>query len=175
MLKFGTVQLDAFEPEDGQTIAKWFYDPYYKNYFRHIPRLIPEKEFANYPAIGNGYNYMLRENGKTVGAVQVSYDVKTNKAVHLGLLIDKEYSGKKQSHPIFIGLLDWLFNTGGFRKAIVEVLASHKYIVDVLDNTGWTKEATLQQECFLNGEYVDEFRYCMFADTFNMYKREGRI
>lgn len=174
LLAGDTLQLTPYRAEEWQFLANWFYDANYKDMFRHSPRALRKEEFERYPQLINGEVFLLnlKTTNEVIGMIQLIPDHKTNRGFFMGLIIDKKHQGCRYPTEATYILLDYAFNRLGYRKAVMEVLKDNEPLNKTLELTGFIKEGTLVGEAFLNGKFVDEVRYCMFASYFNRKAQE---
>lgn len=169
------LQLVPYEAQHWAYIAKWFHLDAYNRMFRHMPRAMTQKEFESYPQIISGSVFLImdKESSNIIGMIQMVPDYKTNRAFYLGLIIDEEYQGKRHPFEAVAILFNYAFNRMGYQKAIIEIVDTHDRLKKILNETGFLSEGKLYKEAFLEGKFVDELRYTMFAEYFN--KKHGEM
>ncbi len=169
LLETKNLQLLPFDTTDWQDIARWFYDLDYSGFFRHQPKILKPADFQNYPQITRSDVFIAREKStnKTVGMVQLIADGKSNRAFYVGVIVDKEFQGHKYPAEMLFLMGDYCFNRMGYRKAIMEILESNTSLKRTIVENGWLFEGKLIGECFRDGQFVNELRYCMMESYFN--------
>lgn len=169
LLKGPKVQLIPHDRQHWQYLARWFYESAYRDMWRHLPRALTQQDFENYPQLINGQVFFVMRHGGTepIGFTQIIPDCKTNRAFFAGLLIDKQFQKKLYPAEVFSILFDYAFNRWGYQKAIVEVCETNESLNKLLRKMNFTQEGVLHKEAFLNGEFINEVRYCMMAADFN--------
>lgn len=155
---------------DWQKLAHWFYDEDYKNFFRHQATVYTEEQFKNYNKVVGAQVFVARAKDKKneiVGLVQLFPDAKTNRAFYAGMLIDKAHQGRRYPLELCVLMGNLCFNKLGYRKCIVEILESHESLKKILEQMGALYEGKHVGECFMEGKFVNELRFCMFDNYFN--------
>lgn len=152
-----------------EALARWFYDEQYRGYFRHHPKAMTEPEFRAWPQIMGSDVFVICElqTQVPIGLVQLHPNGKTNRAFFIGILIDKKAQGCGYLGEVFYKMFDYTFNQLGYKKAIVEILESNEQLKSAVTDYGFLFEGKFFGECFFNGEYVNELRYCMMDTYFN--------
>ncbi len=172
LLKGPNIQLVPFEKSNWGHLATWFYDTSYRDMWRHHPRAWNQTDFENYPRIISGDVFMIYKSGAAVGFIQMIPDCKTNRGFYLGILLEKAVQDQRLSHEAFVLLMNYAFNRLGYRKAIVEILASNLKLKKGLLKGGFLSEGIQYGEAFLDGHFVDENRFSMSSDYFNKHYKE---
>ena len=169
LLETPNLQIIPFETGDWEHIARWFYDPEYWGFFRHQPRAYKIHEFQTYPQIVKAEIFMVRlkATAEVIGMVQLMPDGKANRGFHIGLIVDKKYQKQRFPLEIFLSVFDYCFNRMGYRKAMIEILESNEGLKRTLVESGFLFEGKFIGECFMDGQWVNELRYCMFDSFFN--------
>lgn len=172
LLETPNLIITPFESVDDagvSSLIRWYYDKKYTNFFRHQPRPWRIDEFRNYPKMVNSEIFFIKDKktANHIGIIQISGDCKTNRAFYIGLLIDEEHQKNRYPLEAFISIFDYCFNRLGYRKAIIEIVEGHTSLQRIISENGFVFEGTLQDECFLDGKFVNESRYCMFDIDYN--------
>jgi RimJ/RimL family protein N-acetyltransferase len=172
ILSSKNIRLVPFESCDSAGVCKlvkWYYDEKYGYFFRHQPRVWLYEELAQYPKTVGAMCFFIQSviTGETVGFIQICPESKTNKAFHIGIIIDEAFQKQHLPEEAFILAFDYCFNRLGFRKAIIEIMESHASLKRTIESTGFLFEGKLIGDCFYNGQFVNELRYCMFDKYFN--------
>lgn len=172
LLKTPNLIITPWEASDTKAVEKlieWFYDDDYAFFFRHQPRVWKIQEFQNYPQVLNAEILVIRsaQSREVVGLAQINPDTKQNRAFFIGLLIDKKFQNNRYPLESFISIFDYCFNRLGFRKAIVEIVETHEGLKKIVDTNGFLLEGKMYGECFIDGAFVNELRYCMMDSFYN--------
>ncbi len=175
MFKGHTIQLLPFNSKYWECVARWFYQDEYKGFFRQFTKMLNEEDFKQYPRVVMGEVFIIHSltTEVPIGMIQCIPDCKKNKAGHLGLLVDCEAQGKHIPTEAMILTMDYLFNRQGYNKVVLEILESNESLKNTLDKSGWYREGKLLQECFIDGRFQNELRYCMTAKYFNKNKDQA--
>lgn len=168
------IRLLPFESSNWNIIAQWYYSGKYKNFFRHFPNILKQEHFEKYPALIGAESLFVLNKDKpeqVLGIINIIKDVKPNRAVYLGLLIDEQFQDKSLATEIFIVALDYIYNQLGYEKAIIEFLEKDVKLKGIVDSHKFLYEGKFHKECYMNGKFENELRYCMFKDFYNKHYR----
>lgn len=162
-------QIIPYSPEYWKDLAGWYYNDKYLYFFRHHGKAYTQQEFENFPQITGAQFFILvdPEKGTGVGLIQFTPDCKNNKAFYIGILLDESVQGNRYPLEAFDCFFNYAFNRLGYRKAIIEILENHSSLKKIVTENGFLFEGKLYNECFLDGEYVNELRYCMMDSFYN--------
>ena len=108
-----------------------------------------------------------KKQNEICGLIQFSPDAKTNRAFYAGLIIDEMFQGGRFPLEAYTCFFNYAFNRLGYRKAILEILESHESLKRIVTENGFLFEGKLMGECFVDGKFVNELRYCMLDSFFN--------
>lgn len=172
MLQTPNLIIRPWTAEAAVKLNDWMYDDHYKNFFRHQPRLFTYDQLLNYPKEVGAQVLVIYAKDRIegqypiIGIAQITpCSDKTNQGFNIGLIIDKYYQGNRYPLESFIAVFDYCFNKLGFRKAVVEVVKTHESLLRIVKENGFLKEGEFIGECFIDGKFVNEYRYCM-TDVF---------
>jgi len=171
-LKGPNIQLIPYMSSFWTYFAKWFYDSAYRDMWRHHPKAWGQSEFERYPQMISGDVFMIIKDTLPIGFIQMIPDCKTNRGFYVGILLDKSCRELHFTHEAFVILFNYAFNRLGYRKAIIEILASKDGFKKGLLNAGFLSEGTQFGEAFIDGKFVDESRLSLSADYFNKHYKE---
>lgn len=174
LLRGPNLQLIPYNPEQWGYLAKWFFDDNCRDMWRHHPMAWGEAEFRNYPRLLNAQVFCVYKHDQTapIGFIQMIPDCKTNRGFYVGFLIEKGQRDYSVTSECLMLLFDYAFNRMGYRKAIIEMLASRVTARKFLLEAGFLSEGTHFGEAFIDGKFVDEFRLSMSSDFFNKKFKE---
>ncbi len=168
-LRGKNIQLIPFTEANWGNLACWYYDEQYKGLFRQYSRAFSETDMRNYPKVVGGEVFMIHlvSTGEVIGMCQFTPDWKKNRAAYTGCLIDVKFQGNRYQNEVYALFYNYLFNTLGFKKIIVEVLESNASLKKAAIACGFLFEGTLYRECFMDGQFHNELRYSMSDEFFN--------
>lgn len=172
LLKGPRLQLIPYSPTYWQYLARWFYDSAYRDMWRHHPRALTQVDFERYPQSISGEVFLMIDKNVPVGFIQMIPDCKTNRGFYVGVLIDKDHRKQHYLQESFVLMFNYAFNRLGYRKAIIETLASKDEFKKVLNKYGFLSEGTQYGEAFIDGVFVDEVRFSMSSTYFNKHFKE---
>lgn len=170
--------LYPYIPDMGTIMMEWYYDRDYQNFFRHLPQVLKYENFQQFESVLGGQIFTIHKKGTSsddsimdsvIGCVVIKPDGKTNRACHVGVLLDKKHQQKQYCSQSFIVLLNYVFNDLGYKKAIIEILEKHESLKQIVTKHGFLYEGKLYDECFMDGEWCNELRFCMMNTYFNKH------
>jgi len=173
MIKQGpNLFLRPFEVEEWPLLDGWFYSGLYPNFFIDQNGLMTVDQFKGYAYIWNAQSFVIRcvkpigdfPVGTPVGMVMV-YDIKTNhKTAKIGVLIDNKFQNEKFCLEAMWIVTDYLINSLGFRKLIIEISPEDHYRMAFFEKTEkgvFTYEAVFKNEVLVNGKERDMHRWIL--------------
>lgn len=174
LLSGKNLQLVPYVPQYWESVAQWFYSDKYRGMFRQYAQAMQKSDFEQYPKVVGGEVFIIlhKQTNEVVGMTQIIADTKSNRAFFAGLLIDEKCQKNRYPLETFIILFDYAFNRRGYRKAIVEVLASNLGLKKTIEEGGFIKEGDLVGDAFIDGQFVNETRYAMFSNYYNKTYKE---
>jgi [ribosomal protein S5]-alanine N-acetyltransferase len=95
-----------------------------------------------------------------------------NRTVNLGILLgDRDFWGKGIATEAFELAVDYCFNGLGLRKIVAGCVAPNIGMKRVLEKLGFKQEACLRKQDFIEGKYVDHYKFGLFEEEY----REGKV
>jgi len=166
------VKLIPFKPEHAETVCQWFYAPAYKLFFRDFDTAISPEDFKEFDKImgrvGVGMLMIVDKDSEDVLGMMTHLCLKKKSGViRIGILLDKEKQHMTLAIESLIILGDFLYNRLGYKKLVIEYLASDKHIIRIAEQGGWIREAVLIREALVDDDYVDEVKYYMFKEKYD--------
>lgn len=168
MIKQGPrIRLLPFEPQHHSSmIYDMFHSGEYDEYFREVSDPMTFDMAMRYGDICNGQLFSIFKGTDLIGFV-VLYDLKVRRrSIKAGIILDKGFQNQGFCLEAMYLICDYLFTELSIRKVVVEVLGTNDRLKKLLPEGGFEKEATLVEEAFLHGEFLDLDRYYLMRDKF---------
>ena len=166
------VRLVPFESKYGINVFQWFYDPGYKLYFREFENPLTLEDCERFDQIIKQARmnvFVIEEKGtnKVMGLLTYSVIKKQSGVFKFGIMLDAQFQHKTHCIEALIILGDYMFYRLGMQKGVVEYLESDHHIRRISEKGGFLSEGPLLREALVDGEYVDEVRYCILKSTYD--------
>lgn len=166
------VKLVPFAPEHAEKVFEWYYDVAYKLFFREFdaPLSLEQCRQFNLIMAKSGVTIFMiieKETNLAIGMMTHCPLKRKSGVTRFGILLDKNFQHKTYAIEALIILGDFVYNRLGFRKLVIEYLASDTHIRRISEKGGWIFETILKEEALIDGEYVDEVRYHMFKKVYD--------
>lgn len=165
--------LVRYRPEHAEQTMQWYYDFEYRFFFRDCSRISNPETFKELDKIyqRTGYTLLTIMDAKTdvpIGLMTLALE-KTSAGVYkFGIMLDVNNQRKAVAIEAIIIMGDYLFNKRSARKLVVEFCDGDKQIHRICQLGGFTQEALLKEECFMDDKYWDEARYSFFNHQFDL-------
>ncbi len=112
-----------------------------------------------------------RQDYKAVGVLTL-YDIdEINRKAEIDIIIDEKFQGQGYGKEGFVLGVKYGFDILNLYKIYLLVLPGNAAAVKIYTHMGFQHECRLLQEFFVNGEYVDVHRMCMFAEEWRARRR----
>ncbi|MBX7149605.1 GNAT family N-acetyltransferase [bacterium] len=176
------VRLVPYETKHAFVLVNWYYDFRYAQFFRDM-----DEEPYDTSSIGrlveglarNGIVLLVIEElatDKPLGLMTWNMVKKKAGIYRFGILLDEDTQHKTLAIESIIIMSHYLYAGLGCTKMVVEFLASNTHIQRISEKGGFIREAVLDKEAFLNGEYVDEVRYYLTREkAYELYGEYYRM
>lgn len=170
------IYLRPITEDDTYLIVKWRNNPIIKNHSFNKNEVTTESHnqfFKNYVQTGKYKQYIVERVEEQYMAA--SYPIATvylkdfdsnNKRCELCIFTSDEEEWNTESQSIAIRmLLEKAFTEFGIHKVYSYVISNNLDEVELLENSGFVKEALLKEETvLLDGGFADVFRMAAFGD-----------
>ncbi len=154
---------DAFEILSDPEVAKYeFWDPFDIEETRQ-DLLLQSSVIPGTIGVWNEFAVQLsseNENAKMIGNISFRMKDAEQKQVEIGFHFNRLYHGQGYGSEAVIGLIEYLWRLGAHRIWAVSDtrnFASWK----LMEKIGLRREGHLVQNCFVNGEWCDEYLYAI--------------
>ena len=164
--------LRPYESYEWPTLSHWFYSGEYKEFFRDQPFAMNEEACKSYANLPNGFSITIRTNkdfenikcGTMVG-LAVLYDIRTVcSSAKFAILIDYDFQSRGLCAETMWSVMDYAFNHLRLEKLVIEILARNERLTKILKSNGFRREALLKKEAYLNNQFEDVLRFCIFQN-----------
>lgn len=167
MIKGRNLQLRALEKADLLFLHQLHNNYKTMNYFFEEPfETVRELEDLYEKHVHNSTErrFVLEERstGVSVGVLSLVEIDEINRKCEIDIIIDERYQGKGYGKQGFILGVKYGFDVLNIFKMYLVLLAHNEPGRRVYQFAGFKKEGRLKKEFFLNGEYVDAERMCLF-------------
>lgn len=108
--------------------------------------------------------WSIEDMPRLVGNTSLSLDIRKQSATTGTLIGSPSDHGKGYATDAKMLLLDYAFNWRGMRKVTSPTLSPNNASQSYAEKCGYRHMATIEQEHFRDGEWVDEERYVIFRD-----------
>lgn len=99
-----------------------------------------------------------------VGLVALPWVFEDTQSAFLMYWIAPEHQGNGYATAATEMLLDYVFRECGFHKIAAYAHENNAASAALLESLGFKREGTLRREVFIDGEWIDQYRYAMLAD-----------
>lgn len=171
--------LVPFEKWNAGDIRKWMSDPYYKFYFKNMPEMLSAAQLEEFPRMMGMNVLMIYERGHweasgpghfqpiPIGLCSWDNVRLLARTCELGIIIDKEASGKHYGKEAIFKFLDYLFNRLGFHKVSAHTAVEAEGTNDRCDSAvGFKLESIVRDNFYMDGKWHDEKRWSILESEF---------
>lgn len=165
------VELAFYSKDDAAAVSTWFYDFDYRFFFRDFSFLVKIEDF---PKLGEnlarqGISLVTikdKKTGNPVGLLTFGLEKPAAKIYKFGIMLDNKLQHKVFAVDALIVMGNYLFHQKDAFKVSLEFCAEDKHIKRITDKGGFTHDATLKDEVFVDGKRYDEERYSMTKEVY---------
>jgi diamine N-acetyltransferase len=177
MIKGRNLQLRALEKADLLFLHQLHNNYKTMNYFFEEPfETVRELEDLYEKHVHNSTErrFVLEEvaTGTSVGVLSLVEIDEINRKCEIDIIIDERFQGKGYGKQGFILGVKYGFDVLNIFKMYLVLLAHNEPGRRVYQFAGFKKEGKLKKEFFLNGEYVDAERMCLFDYQWRRMKKQ---
>lgn len=158
MIKGKKTHLVAFESGHWPYIAKWMSNAEYRYYFRNIPQVMGQAQYASFPDV-MGMNVLMiveSEKNEVIGMATWDNVRFLARTCDIGFIIDKDYQGKGYTKDAFMHFMNYLFSRLGFHKISAKVARKEFDTAGKSQWGGFTDSVILRDEFFMDGAWQDD-------------------
>lgn len=145
-----------FKTEDADLLAKWINDPDYQSFFRGWSIVPTYEDLRNYPQFANHIVMTLTNGSDHAAGFVVASDFNgKNRTCKAGIAFDAEHQGKGHLKEVSKRWFEYLTENVNIRKVKLDII--DEWLVEKVKDIGFLIEGVANDECFVNGKYVDEY------------------
>lgn len=148
---------------DANVIRYWFEEPY--EAFVELAELY-DKHIHDQ----NERRFIIQSENNAIGLVELVEINHIHRNAEFQIIIDPRYQGKGSASQATQLAMEYAFNTLNLYKLYLLVDQKNEKAIHIYMRLGFQKEGLLQQEYFVNGEYKDVIRMCIFQPQFLQLK-----
>jgi RimJ/RimL family protein N-acetyltransferase len=165
------VKLVRYGPEHAEKAAEWYYGFEYRFFFRDFTDPLDMEAIKNlHISMGrSGYHLLTildKVTGAPIGLMTYILEKPNARIFKFGIMLDANCQRKTWAIDAINVLGDYLFNKCFAHKLTVEFADTDKQIHRITAQGGFTHDATLKEELFIDGKYIDEVRYSLHIDKY---------
>jgi ribosomal-protein-serine acetyltransferase len=150
-------------------IQEWAASPDYAEYFR---RYAPP--FAMKFDYQDPFHFAVYVQGRPVGLACLTDFDSGNRKISMGLMLEKGFRDASIITDTCLALGQYVFDYLGYNKLYCLTMPHRTALHARLETAGFTKEATLQENCFWRGQYHDEVLHSMLKKSFDSRYKGAR-
>ena len=168
-LEGNMINLCSINVEHVDLYTKWSNDPDVRKYSRNmIPWNLEEvKKWHEQQKKGIKTDVMLeilhKKDNKPIGVAGLSHINWFNRNANLHLVLgEPEYWGQDIAPEVSNLLIDYGFEELNLHKIYVGIYSPNKRSLRAAEKVGFKYEATLREQIYIKGEYVNEIKFAIF-------------
>lgn len=165
------VELAPYAVAHADKFAAWYYDYEYRFFFRHFSQTFQADDFKTLgdamEHAGSPLVIILDKALQTpIGAMTYSLEKSSSRIYKFGIMMDRDTQHKTWAIEAIIILADHLFTKRKAHKLAVEFCDQDAHIHRITAKGGFNHDATLKEELFMDGVFMDEARYSLHEDDY---------
>jgi RimJ/RimL family protein N-acetyltransferase len=143
-------------------VSEWAAAPDLAEYFRrYAPAFAMKFDYSD------PFHWAVYVGGRPVGLACLADFDSANKKVSMGILLEKGFRDESIITDTCLCLGQYVFDYLGYNKLYCLTLPHRTALHARLEAAGFTKEATLTENCFWRGQYHDEVLHSMNKKAFD--------
>jgi len=149
------IRLFQLTPEVYPAVIQWAETPELSEYFR---RAAPVMDWATNIPQAMGLCYIIYEDTKPVGLIQLLSNDNRARSIEVAMLIDKASCTDRRvvSKEAYKQIAQYVFYYLDYNKIYMKILSHRDKLTRRLEAAGWQVEGHLRHSCFYKGQLVDE-------------------
>lgn len=112
------------------------------------------------------------ETGVQAGVLSLIEIDEINRNAEVDIIVSEEERGKGYGSEAFALVIKYAFDVLNLHKLYLEVLTTNTVGRRIYDSFGFTDESILREQYFVDGEYVNAQRMCLFSRDWKHQKEE---
>lgn len=168
-LKGDLVELRPIDEDDVSFLQTTVNDPRVRASLGSFRPYSKADELEWIEAIGDNddVHLLITADDEPVGTVGFEPSLEPWGLVELGYLITPEHWGNGYATDAVRTMCRYAFDERRMNKATAIVFATNPASSRVLEKVGFAREGTFRNEAFVEGAYVDVYRYGLLAEEFD--------
>ena len=166
-IKTNRLHLRPIGIDDIDAVFKYRSDSVTNKYQGWIPKTKAEvKEFIGKvsPAInipGTWFQFIIlhNESNTVIGDIGIHFSDNDNNEAEIGFTLDKSFQGKGYATEALKQVISFLFNDLNKDKIIASIDPRNIKSINLVEKTGFKKEALFEKSLLIDGELVDDLIY----------------
>lgn len=167
MIKSAQLHLRPIEIDDANAVFEYRSDSDTNKYQSWIPKTVGDvKEFIekvsptiNIPGTWFQFVILLNESNIVIGDIGIHFSESDNDQTEIGCTLDKSFQGKGYATEALKQVIAFLFNDLNKNKIITSIDPRNIKSINLVEKTGFKKEALFEKSLLINGELVDDLIY----------------
>lgn len=150
------VQLRAIEKTDMDFLHKLYNDPSIMQFWfeeAHYSMAKLEESFEKQEEADRSRGFILQKGEEKLGFVALFHIEPVHRKAEFAIMMDPEQQGKGYAKTATTLAMDYAFRTLNLHKLYLIVDVENKKAVHIYEKMGYSHEATLTDEFFINGAY----------------------
>lgn len=167
------VELKTVEEDDIGFLQRGRNHPSLRRFITDSPynRVQTRKEFEQIDSDDSGINLLIVPSqgefaGEPVGYVHIYPVYPKRRGGSIGTWLLPKAQRNKYIQDAMLHLIDYAFEQYGFRRLTTETVEKNKPVIRACERTGFTKEGTIREATFMDGEWVDMYRFGLLRSEF---------
>jgi len=167
MIKTARLYLRPIESNDTKALFKYRSDSVTNKYQGWIPKTNDEvKAFIakvspaiNIPGTWFQFIILLNDSNTVIGDIGIHFSDTDNSQVEIGCTLDKSFQGNGYATEALKQVIVFLFNDLNKDKIITSIDPRNIKSINLVEKTGFKKEALFEKSLLIDGELVDDLIY----------------
>ncbi len=148
-------------------VYRWYHSGDYEGFFGNMP-MMTVNDAIKFNEHGQTFIITNVANPDEIfGLIALTHIEDRHRNLHIGMLVDKEYQGKKISKEALKLAIYYVMNAFNMFKVIARVNVENQLSKKLCEDLGFELEGILKQEIYHNGEFHDVARYRITKGIFN--------
>jgi len=169
LIKTTRLHLRPIEPNDTIALYKYRSDSFTNKYQGWVPKTKDEvKKFIakvspaiNIPGTWFQFIILLNDSNTVIGDIGIHFSDTDNSQVEIGCTLDKSFQGNGYATEALKQLIAFLFNDLNKDKIITSIDPRNIKSINLVEKTGFKKEALYEKSLLINGEWVDDLIFAI--------------
>jgi RimJ/RimL family protein N-acetyltransferase len=164
-----TVTLHPVEEDDAEFLQRLVNDPQVRRGIGTVEptSLTEEREYVESVGEGEGTQFLVRVDAERVGTIGLHDVIPTNGNGEIGYFFAPETWGNGYATDATRTVVGHAFAERRLHKVYARAFAFNDASQRVLEKVGFEREGVHREQVFVDGDYVDVYRYGLLADEWD--------